>query len=123
MATTYKVIQDVRMGQLSEYYGSFSASVTSDTLLMSFEGELMLTDLIVSQGSTDVTFNVSLLYPSSGISAKLNSSVLTSTEWSLNGNAGQNGNKWYRLPSGGAIEIQVVTVNSSGPVEVVVVGK
>lgn len=119
MAET-RVVQKLRSG-LSEYYTSFTPSAAGDKLIMAFKNELTVDDIVVKvNSSAELTYKLSLFYPSSKIYSKLADSQ--SSNWLLNP-IGPASTMWYQMPSGFAVELEIQTYTTGAEINLFILGR
>ena len=123
-----QVVQQVRQGQTTEYYAAAGqiASISDDDLLvMSFDAEVNIDEIIVINGGT-LFWDLKINYPQTDQDNYIYSS--TDANYSMNGGEEGAGNApdvktWFRLPANSRVLLHFSSVTTSGPVELLVIAR
>jgi len=117
MATT-KVKQNVTPG-LREYFGKNTPSSQYDTFEFEFESEMTIHDIAIEMSSTSDSWNLNLIYPTSGITANIASSQ--SGDWMLNSYSTEK--QWFRIPAKTILQWEANAASPTETVTLVVIGQ
>lgn len=124
----FRSVQKVRQGVTTEYYAVVGQNVpitTGDRLIMSFDTELALDEIIMRKVGGGGTFNwsMNIVYPQTGIANHIFSST---GDFTLNGGSGAGKptlRTWFRVPANTSLIVDFSAVTASATVELIVVGK
>ncbi len=128
----YRDVQVVRPGITTEYYSVIGQDVsitTNDRLIMSFDKEVTVDELMVYKvgGGGSFNWDLNIVYPQTGI----RNFIYNSTgDYTMNGGdnvpavpTAPNVKTWFRLPANSSLELTFFAVASSATVELIVIGR